>query len=42
MDKHPEFFSEANVERIENGLVPLVDDESIKHFPNIKIVRIIN
>ncbi|MGE6375973.1 T7SS effector LXG polymorphic toxin [Peribacillus muralis] len=33
LDNHPEFFSEANVERIENGLVPIVDDDFIKHFP---------
>ena len=33
LDKHPEFFSEANVERIENGLVPIVDEDFIKYFP---------
>lgn len=34
--KHPEFFSEANIERIENGLVPVVDDDFIKYFPQYK------
>ncbi|WKU21085.1 hypothetical protein Q3A90_15005 [Priestia megaterium] len=36
LDKHPEFFSEANIERIENGLVPIVDDDFIKYFPQYK------
>lgn len=36
LDKHPEFFSEANIERIENGLVPVVDDDFIKYFPQYK------
>ncbi|MGE7184052.1 hypothetical protein ACQKKK_08630 [Peribacillus sp. NPDC006672] len=36
LDNHPEFFSEANVERIENGLVPVVDDDFIKHFLQYK------
>ncbi|SFB99322.1 HNH/Endo VII superfamily nuclease toxin with a HHH motif-containing protein [Bacillus sp. OV322] len=36
LDKHPEFFSEANIERIENGLVPVVDDHFIEHFPQYK------
>ncbi|WP_342602828.1 T7SS effector LXG polymorphic toxin [Peribacillus sp. FSL E2-0159] len=36
LDNHPEFFSEANVERIENGLVPVVDDDFIKHFPQYR------
>lgn len=36
LDKHPEIFSKANVARIEDGLVPVVDDEFIKHFPQYK------
>ncbi|MEY9869067.1 putative ribonuclease toxin of YeeF-YezG toxin-antitoxin module [Peribacillus sp. B2I2] len=36
LDNHPEFFSEANVERIENGLVPVVDYDFIKHFPQYR------
>ncbi|WP_411197859.1 T7SS effector LXG polymorphic toxin [Sporosarcina sp. ANT_H38] len=36
LDSHPKFFSEANVERIESGLVPVVDDEFIKYCPQYK------
>jgi hypothetical protein len=36
LDYHPEFFSEANIERIENELVSIVDDNIIKYFPKNK------
>lgn len=36
LDKHPEYWSKANVARIERGTVPVVDDEIVKHFPQYK------
>lgn len=36
LEKHPEYWSADNIERIENGLVPKVDEEFIKHFPQYK------
>ncbi|MGE5628391.1 MAG: hypothetical protein ACM3X7_09770 [Solirubrobacterales bacterium] len=33
LDSHPEYWSDGNVSRIENGAVPVVDDVFVEHFP---------
>lgn len=33
LEKHPEFWSNENVERIENDLTPIVDDVFMEYFP---------
>jgi hypothetical protein len=32
LDNHPEYWSEQNVTKIENGTVPVVDDTFVEHF----------
>lgn len=36
LEKNPEYWSEVNATRIEDGLVPIVDEQFVKYFPQYR------